>query len=317
MNKILFACLLLPITLGYAGPPVVPTIVGPNTISTPMDEYGGTFTPDGKTCYFTIKSPSTISTSVMVICESHFDNGKWSAPTIAPFSGRYKDFSPSISPDGNKLFFVSNRPVNDKPSLDLWMVERKDNLWSDPVNVGEPVNATAAWEFGCSMTSDGTLFFSSTGNSGNFDIYYSKFVDGKFEAPVRLDDAVNSEASETDPFVAPDGSYLLFASSGRSDAVLEPGGGYPRGDLYVSFFKDGKWLTAKNLGSRVNSIAEESSPSVSRDGSKLYFASERNFISIPVNPKLNYKTLGQSLNDVSNGLGNIYEMDASILNELK
>ena len=171
----------------------------------------------------------------MVICESHFENGKWSEPTIAPFSGKFKDFGLSISPDGNKLFFVSNRPVNGKPTVDLWMVERKNNAWGEPANVGEPVNRAVSWELGCSMTKDGTLFFSSTGDDGNPDIYYSKWVDGKFEAPVRLDANINSEVGETYPAVAPDGSYLVFASTGRPDAKSDS---YPRGDLYVSFFKE-------------------------------------------------------------------------------
>lgn len=297
----------------FAVPPEI-SVVGDGSISTSLDEYGATFSPDGKTCFFTVKSPSTISTNVLVICESHFENGRWSEPKIAPFSGRFKDFGPSFSPDGHKLFFVSNRPVNGKPTLDLWVVERKESGWSEPTNVGEPVNS-AAYELGCSMASDGTLFFCSGGTDGNPDIYYSKLVNGKYEAPVRLDEAVNSAASETEPFIAPDGSYLLFSSGGRADAILEPGGGYPRGDIYVSFFKDGKWTPAKNLGPAVNTAAEESSPFVSNG--KLYFASERNFITIPMKPKLEYLKLQKELNGLYNGLGNIYEIPVTILDELK
>jgi Tol biopolymer transport system component len=296
------------------GPPVEPKLVGSGFISTPLDETGAAFSPDGKTCFFSVRSPSTISASIVVICESHFKNGKWSEPTIAPFSGKHKDFSPSISPDGNKLFFVSNRPVNGKPALDLWMVERKDNTWSEPVNVGQPINSGASWELGCSMTKDGTLFFSSTGSDGNPDIYFSKWVDGKFEAPLRLDANVNSELGEIYPAIAPDGSYLIFACTGRPDAKND---GYPRGDLYVSFFKDGQWTPSKNLGPAVNTAAEESSPSVSSDGSKIYFMSERNFISMPVTPALDYKTLQRQLGGINNGLGNVYEISSAVLNDLK
>jgi len=314
MNKSILIALLFSATAAFGGPPVTPTIVGAGVISTSLDETAAVFSPDGKACYFAIKSPSTISANVMVICESHLNNGKWSEPKIASFSGRFKDFSPSISPDGNKLFFVSNRPVNGKPAVDLWMVERKENGWGEPVNVGEPVNTAAAWELGCSMTNDGTLYYSSSGTDGNFDIYYSKWVDGKFEAPVRLDDSINSEVSETNPFIAPDASYLLFVSTGRADVKND---GYPRADIYVSFFKDRKWTVAKNAGSSINSDAEESSPSVSRDGRKIYFTSERNFIAMPVTPKLDYKTLQKNLNGLTNGLGNIYEVPATILNDLK
>src|ERR1041385_4156186 len=73
------------------GPPRPAKLVGSGSISTPLDETSAAFTPDGKTCFFGVRSPSTISANVMVICESHFENGKWSEPTIAPFSGKFKD----------------------------------------------------------------------------------------------------------------------------------------------------------------------------------------------------------------------------------
>jgi hypothetical protein len=100
------------------GPGPVPVIFARNIISTEADEFGATFTPDGKTCYFTIKSPSTIVSNIFVICVSHFKNGRWSMPEIASFSGRYQDFNPCISPDGSQLFFISNRPVDGKQKFD-------------------------------------------------------------------------------------------------------------------------------------------------------------------------------------------------------
>jgi Tol biopolymer transport system component len=164
------------------------------------------------------------------------------------------------------------------------------------------------------MTKDGTLFFSSTGTDGNPDIYFSKWVNGKFELPVRLDANVNSELGEIYPAIAPDGSYLIFASTGRPDAKND---GYPRSDLYISFFKDGQWTLAKNMGRAVNTAAEESSPSISSDGSKICFMSERNFISMPVTPRLDYKTLQTKLGGIDNGLGNVYEISSSVINDLR
>ena len=291
-----------------------PIIFGKSIISTEDDEFGTTFTPDGKTCFFCIKSPSTISKNVILICFSHFENGKWSEPEIAPFSGKYKDFNPAISPDGQKLFFISNRPIDEKKKsdTDIWMVEKMGENWSAPKNIGSPVN-TSAWELGCSVANDGTLYFSSTGTTGNTDIYFAKLVDGKYQTPENIGDAVNSEASETDPFIAPDQSYLLFASQGRADALSEAGASisYPRGDLYISFKKDGKWQTAQNLGANINSSAEESNPWVSQDGKTLYFTSERNFVTIPMQKKLKYSILEENLHSNANGLGDIYQISFS------
>ncbi len=69
------------------------------------------------------------------------------------------------------------------------------------------------------------------------------------------------------PFLSPDGQQLYF-SSNREDAL----GGY---DIYASRIdKDGKLSTPKNLGNLVNTTHNETHPSLSPDGKKLYFASQ-------------------------------------------
>ncbi|UCC45174.1 MAG: PD40 domain-containing protein, partial [Candidatus Zixiibacteriota bacterium] len=81
-----------------------------------------------------------------------------------------------------------------------------------------------------------------------------------------LGDSVNSASWEFAPFVAPDGSYIIF----RSDRP----GGYGRGDLWVCFAKpDGAWTEAQNLGAEVNSGGDEGYPSVSNDGKYLFWVS--------------------------------------------
>jgi len=312
MPKLITAALLLSL-VGH-DPRPVPFARG--TISTGDDEFGMTFTPDGKTCYFTKRSPSTIKSSIYVICVSRLKNGRWTQPEIAPFSGKYKDINPCISPDGSKLFFISNRPAGGKKGsdTDIWMARRTAKGWSEPENIGAPINTTG-WELACSVTNDGTLYFSSTGTTGNADIYCSRWVDGKYQPPDTLGSAINSAYSESDPFIAPDESYLIFSSQGRPDAMTGPGASaeYPRSDLYISFRKDGKWTPARNLGAPVNSSAEESSPFVSRDGKTFYFVSEKNFTTIPMKTPLTYATLEQGLHDIGNGLGDIYQLPAEIL----
>jgi len=102
---------------------------------------------------------------------------------------------------------------------------------------------------GCSAAEDGTLYFSTTGISGNPDLYKSKFENGTYQKPEGLGENINTIYGETDPFIAPDQSYILFASQGRPDGLTDAGASasYPRGDLYISFFKEGKWSKAKNF----------------------------------------------------------------------
>ncbi|MGH7601129.1 MAG: hypothetical protein ACREOI_32635, partial [bacterium] len=114
-----------------------PMMFGEGVISTTEDELNACFTPDGKTIYFSLNAPVN---RLGVIVFSRFENGEWRTPQVAPFSGQYSDYDPFISPDGNKLFFISNRPVDNNPKkdYDVWVVEKTNGGWSAPKNLGAP-----------------------------------------------------------------------------------------------------------------------------------------------------------------------------------
>jgi Tol biopolymer transport system component len=103
---------------------------------------------------------------------------------------------------------------------------------------------------------------------GRFDLYMCPFEDGKYGAAANLE-TLNTEFNEWDPFIAPDGSYLLFCS-------MKPGG-LGGDDIYIAFKgKDGQWGPPKNLGAEVNSPGSENRPYVTHDGKYLFFTSTRN-----------------------------------------
>jgi len=295
-----------------------PTLFGANIISTEDDEFGITFSPDSKTCYFTKRTPSTISSSTYVICYSRFVNNKWNTPEIAPFSGRYKDFNPFISPDGSKLFFISNRPGPGKTSMDadIWMVKKEKDGWGEPENIGAPVN-TPGWELSCAITANGSIYFTSlNASTGQQGLYRSRWINGKYGTPEKVGDSAAAFEDAADIYIAPDESYLLFSSKYRSD-ILTSGSGastsYPRSDLYISFNANGKWTPPKNAGTAINSPAEETNPSVSPDGKTLFYTSERNFISMPLKNRLTYSSLEEQLHSPKNGLGDIYQVPISVV----
>src|SRR5258708_7770772 len=68
-----------------------PRLFGEGVISTEDDEIGGTFSPDGRDFYFVKRTPSTIVSSLVAICVSHYDGRRWQRPRIASFSGQYVD----------------------------------------------------------------------------------------------------------------------------------------------------------------------------------------------------------------------------------
>lgn len=295
-----------------------PALFGANVISTQDDEFGCTFSPDGKTCFFTKRTAATITSSTYVICYSRWVNGQWSEPDIAPFSGKYKDFNPFFSPDGSSLFFISNRPIagNKSPGLNIWMVRKQEKGWTEPEDPGVPIN-TPGLKLSCAVTADGSIYFvnldAGTGRQG---LFRSKLSAGRYGIPEMTGDSVVSFQDAADIFVSPDEKYLLFSSRSRPDALVAGHGAsasYPRSDLYISFNKNGHWTTPKNVGVPINSTAEETNPCVSPDGQTLFFTSERNFITIPMKERLTYDGLEMCLHSPANGLGDIYQIPISAL----
>ena len=288
---------------GQTPPGKMPELFLPEIISTRRDERDITISPYGSEIYYTLVLPSD---KVSVILYLRFDGAFWSEPEVAYFSGVYNDLEPSFSPDGNRVYFVSDRPlVKDGESADynIWYVEKGTNGWSDPVPAGEPVN-TKNDEFYPSVSKGGKLFFTSkrSDSFGGDDIYFSQMVNGVFAEPVNTGNRINSAFDDFNAYIAPDESYLIFSSLGRDD---DTGGG----DLYISYnVNDTLWTSAKNMGSRVNSNELDYCPFVTFDNKYLFFTSNRS------NPNLNshypkrFKTILNLADGIDNGLGNIYWM---------
>src|SRR5450432_633112 len=136
-----------------------PVLFAEGIITTKDDEFGGAFTPDGNTCYF---SKSVLRFYLDIICFSEFKNGKWQTPEVAPFSGTYRDFDPVFSPDGTKMVFTSNRPVDGKlkSDYDIWMLKKTASGWSEPIHLDTTINSQYDEHF-ASIASSGTIYFSS------------------------------------------------------------------------------------------------------------------------------------------------------------
>lgn len=282
-------------------PPALPEIFALNVISTGLSERDFAFSPNGNEIFYTLQSPQGVFQTILHLSKQA--NGSWSKPAVAAFAGKYSDLEPAFSPDGNKLFFSSNRPVSgaEIKDFDIWVVEKENGKWGEPKNIGLPVN-TASDEFYPSITKSGNLYFTAAYKNavGKEDIYLARWENGKYIEPEPMDTAVNSKMYEFNAYVSPDEDFIIFTSYGRKD---DKG----RGDLYMST-KDatGKWQPAKNLAS-VNSEKLDYCPFVSFDKKTLLFTSERTslkktFSDIPV--KL--EELVSSFTSPQNGGGDIY-----------
>lgn len=286
--------------LRFDKPPASPELL-PSWINTSASERDFALSPNGQELFFTLQGPrNTIQT--LVYCQ-RLPNGEWSKPAIAPFAGHYSDLEPAFSPDGKKLFFSSNRPLKgDQPKdFDIWSVEKVQDHWGEPVNLGTPVN-TSSDEFYPSVTNSGNLYFTAAyaGGVGKEDIYIARWEKDHYEHPETLGTEINSRTYEFNAFVLPDESLIIFTSYGRSDDM---GGG----DLYYSR-KDaqGQWKEARHLD-KLSSSKLDYCPFISFDGKVLFFTSERHAVQAVYNPPAaSYDNLIKELTGPLNGNGNIY-----------
>jgi predicted secreted protein len=193
-----------------------------------------------------------------------------------PVNSSFTDATPCISADGLNLYFTSNRPGG-RGSLDLWMAtfNSLDQSWSEPVNLGMPVN-TSAYEGFPSISTDGlSLYFASNqpGSLGGSDIWMTtrSTIEANWSKPVNLGPNVNSSSEEISCCISPNGTEL-FISSNRP-------GGMGSYDLYVArrAATDQSWSAPVNLGSPVNGSAADGgiSLSVSNNSLMLFIHSDR------------------------------------------
>lgn len=284
-----------------------PTIFAPGAISTGDYEVCPQFTPDGTTFYFVKSTPGF---NFWTIVSSHFGKGHWSDPQVAPFSGQYSDADPFITADGKRMFFISRRPVSSESSpnaagkLDIWVMDKTGGTWSEPKNLGRPVNSESS-EFFPTLTSGGTLYFGSgrKGGKGGIDLFRSRLVNGRYQDVENLGDEINTQFDEFEPYIAPDESFLIFMAAGGL-------GGF---DLYISYNRNGQWTKAQNLGAPINSAADELSPKITPDGKYFFWASARSLIDHPKTMSWTIQELSNAYHSPQNGLGDIYYIDLSAL----
>jgi hypothetical protein len=143
--------------------------------------------------------------------------------------------------------------------------------WSEPVNLGLPINSPNGEE-SFRMTPDGRMAVWSSnryGTHGNNDIWYSFWnsVSGSWSEPQNCGPHVNTMIDDIGPCLSPDGKKLYYVQFYRP-------GGYGSWDIWVSTWDSihNEWGVPVNLGPTINTDLAEWSPFISPDGSKLYFS---------------------------------------------
>jgi ankyrin repeat protein len=220
------------------------------------------FSPDGREMFWTLKFKGPI-------LRMRREDGVWTAPEPVLFNSDSGDGEPIFTPTGQRLYFNSFRPIEPGAGTDkenIWYLERVDDGWSEARPVSPAVNDLDL-HWCISADESGTLYFSSVadGGLGGKDVYRSRLVDGVHQAPENLGSGINTESGEHTPFIAPDGSYLIFSADGRSS-----GGG--RFHFFISYrAADESWLPPVSLTEELGSPYNPLCPVVTADGKYLFY----------------------------------------------
>lgn len=224
-------------------PGLTPKLFAPKILSPEGFFESGSFSPDMKDYYFTRNNGKYKNRKFFVI---QYKNNSWGNEYETEIRW------PQFSADGNKMYLRKKYK------------ERTDTGWSELKSQGEFLKDQA---HGMSISSKGTYYFAvykKEDKGVNGSIYYSRFINGKQEKPVKMSDDINSGKYIAHPYISPNESYLIW------DARREEG--YGGSDIYISFKqKDGSWGTAVNMGPQINTELQESSPRVTPDGNHLFF----------------------------------------------
>jgi len=247
---------------GQTPPEKTPQIFASGVISLKERfEAKGTFSPDGKSFYFTITN-NDFSSHKILFCE--YQNGKWTESDTASFSKLYNNHEPFFSYDGQKIYFSSDREKDTISNRrDLFVTKKKQSGWSEPEKLKEPINSDYT-ELVFNQSKNGTIYFTSNrpGGIGEWDIYFVNKDNENFYEIENIGIPINKQFA-WDPCIAPDDSYLIF-NSYREDSFGES-------DLYISFKANEKWTEPKNMGNLINTEANEYGPFISPDDKYLFF----------------------------------------------
>ena len=179
----------------------------------------------------------------------------------------YKKFEKKVK-NRNSIFF-------DKSSYDFDYLQKEieacniaKEMMNDPVNytaenLGFPVN-TPQSEFNPVVSGDGKTIVFTSEKKFYTGVFMSKKEGGRWSAPVNLLPQLGIDGDCETTSISHDGTELYLY---REDELV--------GNLYVSYYKNGEWSNIEKLGKNISTKYWESHASISADGQKLYFTSNR------------------------------------------
>lgn len=195
----------------------------PKTFSSKLNELNKnmgnpSFTADGSFVFYT-KNNNELSKrnayNLQLYQAESAGEGRWKNVEKLPFcSAEYNFMHPAVSPDGEYLFFVSDK-ARGNGGTDIYVSKKKADGWGRPKNLGENVNTTYHEGFPF-FHENGKLYFCSKGHVGygGFDVFVSEMnAQGEWQAPLNLGKPINSSLDDISVYLDEDEHKGMFTSS--------------------------------------------------------------------------------------------------------
>lgn len=301
--------------LGQTPPGDEPQLFAPGIISNGLFNRDLSISPDGDEIYVGL-----MASGKTTVIWTRREGGLWTEPEYLPFTeaSPHAVFEPALSPDGNKLYFLTNQaaPGQEKRpgwgNQNIFVSERGPDGWGKPNPAPSPITTTDM-EYFPSLTADGTMYFTRSSGDEQAAIYRSRLVDGVYTEPERLGENVNCGTTNYNAFIAHDESYIIVCVLGREDNIGQAD--------YRIVFRDeqDRWSQSLNMGPRLNRPgASATSAFATRDGKYLFFSASRRADekNIP-SGHLTMEVLQRLHLSAQNGYSDIYWMNAGIIEELR
>jgi len=289
-------------------------LFAPELINTGLFTRDFSMTPDGKEIYFSIMAGNSA-----VILVSKNMNGEWQEPEIASFSGAENvfDFEPHVSADGNKIYFLTTRATEGEDQKAGWqnqnifVVDRTNDGWSDPYDIGGPINTTDN-EFYPSLTSSDKLYYNHSVQFTDVAIYCSAMQDGNFTVPQKLNFKNDSNLLLFNPTVSRNEDFIL--TCGNEKGTRNPA------KYYVAFnLGNNEWSDLYDLTDYLGHVGgRAASISLSPDGKYIFFSTivvDKELAKVYPGMKLS-KILDNNMKPQS-GSSNIYWIKSDFIQEIR
>lgn len=249
------------------------------SINSQVHEGPVSFSRDNNLIYFTrnnlqggIAKANSSGRVTLKIYEARRGQYDWEGIKALPFNNdEYSCQHPTLSADGNRLFFSSDMPGG-YGGYDLYYVEKKNGDWSKPINLGPDVNSGGNEVFPF-LHESGTLFFSTNGRGGEggLDIFSIDISGNEWGKLTNLGTPLNSATDDL--------GFIINSESTRGYFASDRPGGSGSDDIYM-FEADGPLINDNSPAINASIIAYDATTNerITNAGVRIFQQSEDGFM---------------------------------------